>query len=684
MDGESHKERIDDGWGPNEILNTLGEQLACLETVIDTTNAPAAATEQKKLLRKTAEKLMKEKGKDVNSAGNWGIIWGQKVTETGKKEEEARKLMENAGMFGKKKHQKEVEKLIARKAKYNQWALLWKLAKPKMKKRKIEQNATDQQPPPYSGIYPVLSITGGTMSIEEEQPTAPLLPVSPAGPAAAQQDRKDFFMSNQRASSSLSQVTQINNDNSSTPKSTCPSGMNGDALPFAGRIFRQQVEELENTMREARESPIPRPLKTTQWTGSFVPINPPLPDSLAAASPLSPSNPFTVKGELRAVAQTEQTTPQNLVVTMNLMGHDEPEEQTCSTADTRLDKEWSRQDDEDSINEIEAELVDPSLKPDTPHRRDRVTPIPDRHSYHTRSKGAVFNPHGQYPLVQAKTSGPKVYQPYTFGDIQALVDKLPDIAEGGNAWLADLDKYTSGQDLALGDFRAIITRCTSRSQAADLEQNAGTALHGNEVPLVQVLRTLGPALRKQFPPKNQGTLHKFKWDGKINPTNYLNKAIDDWVNHTGHHPSRESSQSLWFRKAVLRGVPEIVNNKMEDNPELADCDFNKWKNHLIFNLNKIQVTEEKESDNLEELQKQLLRVQLQAAKKTLGEKGDKTKKQMVATAAPPPAVPNPNQFPYPWQQPPQLPGYNPPPTPFMAQKPPYEGHRGGFGGRGQG
>nr|XP_054590657.1 uncharacterized protein LOC129154697 [Nothobranchius furzeri] len=619
MDGEFDKEQIDDGWGPNEILNTLGEQLACLETVISTTNAPAEATEQKKLLRKTAEKLMKEKGKDVNSAGNWGTIWGQKVTETEKKEEEARKLMENAGLFGKKKHQKEVEKLTARKAKYNQWALLWKMAKPKMKKRKIEQNVADKQPPPYSGIYPVLNITGGVMSIEEEQPTAPLFSVSPI----AQQDKKDIFMSNQQACSSLSQAKQINDDRPSTPRSSCPSVTNGDVLPFTGRMIRQQVEEmvrqqveeLENTMREAREAPIPKPQQTTQWTGSFTPICPPPPDSLATALPFNPNNPFTVKGELRAAAQTEQTTPQNLVVTMNLIGHNELEEQTCSSTDAGSDKEWSRQDDEDPINGIEAELVDLSLKHKTSHRRDQVTPIPGGHSYHTRSKGTASNLPGQYPLVQAKTSGPKVYQPYTFGDIQALVDKLPDIVEGGNAWLADLDKYTSGQDLALGDFRAIITRCTSRSQAADLEQNAGTTLYGNEVPLLQVLRTLGPALRKQFPPKNQGTLHKFKWDGKTNPTNYLNKAIDDWVNHTGHHPSRESSQSLWFRKAVLRGVPETVNNKMEDNPELADCDFNKWKNHLIFNLNKVQVTEEKESDNLEELQKQLLRVQLQAAKK---------------------------------------------------------------------
>nr|XP_054591204.1 uncharacterized protein LOC129155070 [Nothobranchius furzeri] len=499
-------------------------------------------------------------------------------------------------------------------------------------------------------------------------------------------------MSNQQACSSLSQAKQINDDRPSTPRSSCPSVTNGDVLPFTGRMIRQQVEEmvrqqveeLENTMREAREAPIPKPQQTTQWTGSFTPICPPPPDSLATALPFNPNNPFTVKGELRAAAQTEQTTPQNLVVTMNLIGHNELEEQTCSSTDAGSDKEWSRQDDEDPINGIEAELVDLSLKHKTSHRRDQVTPIPGGHSYHTRSKGTASNLPGQYPLVQAKTSGPKVYQPYTFGDIQALVDKLPDIVEGGNAWLADLDKYTSGQDLALGDFRAIITRCTSRSQAADLEQNAGTTLYGNEVPLLQVLRTLGPALRKQFPPKNQGTLHKFKWDGKTNPTNYLNKAIDDWVNHTGHHPSRESSQSLWFRKAVLRGVPETVNNKMEDNPELADCDFNKWKNHLIFNLNKVQVTEEKESDNLEELQKQLLRVQLQAAKKTLGEKGDKTKKQMVATAAPPPAVPIPNQYPNPWQQPPQLPGYNLQPAPFVAQGPPYGGHRGGFGGRGQG
>ncbi|KAI4874220.1 hypothetical protein NFI96_032033, partial [Prochilodus magdalenae] len=60
----------------------------------------------------------------------------------------------------------------------------------------------------------------------------------------------------------------------------------------------------------------------------------------------------------------------------------------------------------------------------------------------------------QAPLLTV-ASGQDRYKPFTIGDVQAIVDKLPLVVEGGSLWLDKLDSLTAGHRLALGDFRAV-------------------------------------------------------------------------------------------------------------------------------------------------------------------------------------------------------------------------------------
>lgn len=657
MDGELDRETNDDGWGPGVILSTLGEQLTCVETVINSTHQPKEAKKQKESLRKTAERLMKEKGKNEGSSGNWGIIWQNKAMQAKEKEEEANSAAAGAGVMSGVRHRKEADKHAGRKAKFNHWVCLWETAKPHMKKNRSQPPPYSASTPPSAGIYPVLNISGGIMTIGEEPPVAPT-PI----------DTKHFCP----GSSSLSATSSASSRAPSSMSHCFGTGSEGltdpfASAPFAVRMNRQEPTEQQLTDLEAALRSCLNEHRSVVQGNNRV-----------ASAPLSRSNPFAstpvaVKGDLTATAKTEPGTSPNVTVTMSLVGRQDPETQM-------------------SLAHVFADTANPPGGEETEDTDDELsnlnnTPLSTSPSlgYQTRSKGPVPQPPGMFPLVQTKAQRRPVYQPYSFGDVQALVDKLPDIMEGGNAWLAGLDKYTAGQDLALGDFRAIITRCTSRSQAADLEQNAGTTMQENEVPLMQALRFIGPALRKQFPPKNQGTLQKFKWEGKQNPTHYLNQAVEDWVNHTGHHPSRTCSQSMWFRRAVLRGIPESVSQKMEDNPDLQDCDFAIWKKHLIFNLNKVQIKSDDKAESVEDLQLQLLKVQLQKAKNDLGGKGDKPKKQLVAAAAPPPGPVAPDLYPNPWPadpQPPQYGAYHSP-APYGQRGSPFGGNGGGFRGRGQ-
>ncbi|KAG7507165.1 hypothetical protein JOB18_025606 [Solea senegalensis] len=168
---------------------------------------------------------------------------------------------------------------------------------------------------------------------------------------------------------------------------------------------------------------------------------------------------------------------------------------------------------------------------------------------------------GNYPLTFAPGHRDK-YRPFGIGDIQAIVDKLPPVAEGGNLWLSQLDSLTAGQRLALGDFRAIAGRCMTRGDMTDIETQARTYTQPDEQPFTQYSTAIGRAMREKYPLPNATVMPKMRWDPKQNPRDYIDKGKDTWLKYTGSHPGKAGSQREWFRQAILEGVPENVKLAM--------------------------------------------------------------------------------------------------------------------------
>ncbi|XP_070411319.1 uncharacterized protein [Nothobranchius furzeri] len=597
---------------------------------------------------------MKEKGADVNSRGNWSKIWERKAAEAREKGEEAKETLREAGVLTRKKMTSEVEKQTGRVSKYMQWIMLWNAARPNMKKVKKENKSS---PPPYSsatapaaGMYPLIKVTSGILDIQPETPMDSMSEWSGVTMTTGS-DTKVKPSTSETHNPFLPSNETLN----SSPSADNP------AAPFELRAKRQDID---NSQKQFTTPYFNQGLVAPDYgTGTSSHAPPPAP--WANSSPVWPktsdlNKPIPIFATSQLKGEEQEDPNKSVVVKMVLVGQEssDPPPTASQSYESLLPEEWQKPLTREE-SRGEGDLLSRSPSPD-----------PDRR--HTRSMGPP--PTYQLPWCRINPMPRKFISRIPL----ALIDKLPDIQEGGNTWLSDFDTLTAGQDLALGDFRAVITRCTSRSQAEALEKDAGTTRDSNSVPLSRVIAQLGPAVRKMFPLKDSSTMSKIKWDTKQNPSIYLNQAIDNWVAQTGQHPSKRGTSSMWFKKAVLKGVPDSVTQKMEDNPDLQDCDFSMWKKHLIFNLNKVQVKEEKDSDNLEDLQKQLLRVQLQAAKKTLGEKGDKVKKQMVASTATPPTPQTlPDQVsPIAWQpQPPYSGPYLPPqqntPIPYAAQRPPF-------------
>ncbi|KAL3992501.1 P-type Ca2+ transporter type 2A [Sarotherodon galilaeus] len=237
------------------------------------------------------------------------------------------------------------------------------------------------------------------------------------------------------------------------------------------------------------------------------------------------------------------------------------------------------------------------------------------------------------PLMSGSCGEP-VYRAYKVRDLEALVKQLPPITEGGASWLRKLTTLTEGEELAIGDFRAIGGRCMLGGGLADVEGLARTTRYANDLPLCEVQSALSNAVREKYPTRNTGAIPKIIWDPKDTPGEFLAKAKEQWLTETGIHPGKEGESRAWFRSAVLAGLPKQVTADLEKNPDFAVADSMQWERHVVHRLQLEQDQVNKQKKELEEAQATLIKLQLGEARDKLNNKKkelkEPTKTVMVA------------------------------------------------------
>ncbi|CAJ1053453.1 uncharacterized protein LOC125008963 [Xyrichtys novacula] len=212
-----------------------------------------------------------------------------------------------------------------------------------------------------------------------------------------------------------------------------------------------------------------------------------------------------------------------------------------------------------------------------------------------------------FPPVES-SGGHKIYKPFAVSDTQTISDKLPPISEGGNLWLDKLDCLTKGQDLALGDFRAILALCVTPTELRDIETCAGTISCNDDRQLVTVIRALRNELRSKYPLPNGPMIPKFSWDKSLSPSEYLAQCKEQWSKYTGVHPSK--GQEHWFGDAVIKGVPADVREHLENSPDLPGSTCLVWERHLKHHLQRAKDRADKQGDDDKDMQRQLVKLQL--------------------------------------------------------------------------
>ncbi|KAE8281758.1 hypothetical protein D5F01_LYC19141 [Larimichthys crocea] len=476
-------------------------------------------------------------------------------------------------------------------------------------------SAPTNPPPAPRGVYPILNITTGQMHIET-RPIGRDPPDSRSGTPDSYSlrsmqtedlDGKCSYTGGTERHWSKDEVPPSDAQcQTSVPKEE-PIDKDG---PFASREKRSMLNEGREALKQAfgnEEAKITREMERLraemeEMAERLKQQSPPPPPSPPPSKPKKPKQPKT-----------------SVNIEMDLFGRyeDSPYRRRLTRVDAELEGYWAESENDLEEHDEEAEEPPPNTHP----RPSSTHPMQLRQRQNMKGVG-------QYPLM-ASGEGFK-YRPFGIVDVQALVDKLPPVSEGGNLWLAQLDSLTAGQRLALGDFRAVISRCLTGADVREIEIDAGTDDRSDDMPFTRVSTAVGKAMRAKYPLPNAAAMPKIKWDPKQNPREFLDKSKDIWIKHSGEHPGKPGVQREWYRQAILEGVPEEVKTAMKNNPDMLGCDSHIWEKHLIHHLSKAQETREDEQDNLSELQAQLLKMQIVKTKQELKKTEKSSAKVMVA------------------------------------------------------
>ncbi|XP_056886022.1 uncharacterized protein LOC130524190 [Takifugu flavidus] len=249
---------------------------------------------------------------------------------------------------------------------------------------------------------------------------------------------------------------------------------------------------------------------------------------------------------------------------------------------------------------------------------------------HTQSKGPVSGmPQLQAPLIQKRGGQEPVYIPFAITDINCLVDKMPPPAEGGGKWMSRLFSLTQSMQLVMGDFRGILGRQVSLWDLDKVEVAAGIKDRPNAARFGPCATRVGEAMRQVFP-ISPGAMQnlRFKWEESESAHGFLTRCKEEWMCATGCHPGSDNLHTTLFHQAIILGLPQLVKEAMEGNPDLPGSTADVWERHLSHHINTFKAKQQGKKEEVMTAQEQLLKIQLDEALKKLNDK-QKEEKQMV-------------------------------------------------------
>ncbi|XP_061776670.1 uncharacterized protein LOC133568629 [Nerophis ophidion] len=590
MEGEFDREIDDDGWGPVSPYVTLLTQIGSTANALAATSKPTDKEKKVTKAKQKLEQLIQDMGKTLEHIGPLGQLILDKMNTAAVKRDEAEEQGKIAGLLQNSSWRKKERDWKRERREWAELLICWQSTKHLHQKELHSKSVTAPHvptyPPPYAppthGMYPTFYIEKGTLNIDP-----------PGGHVTDKECSSDKISLRSIKSSTPAMV--------SLPFPPAPPlsavGKPPQTIVVTESEEAGYTEFMDGQLRERFKEKQERFSQEAERQAAEMKTF--LQDQVESAK-----KQLSGIASLRDIGQWEADKEQDLLIQLDVElnqldqasreGHDsrhlltsllEQNEGTVEEAMGVLDRQREER-------RQRRELIAPVA--DLLRKKRAEDPTADTHPYNLRSGWHVAS---AYPLVPTAQGQVARYKPFSFGDVQAMVDKLPPVTDGGGLWMNKLDTLTAGHTLALGDFRAVAARCMTQTNLRDVETDAKTLTLSDEVRFIQLCTALGAAMRSHFPLPNSAVMPKIRWDPKQNPRQFLCEAKEAWTNQTGQYPGNTGSQAEWFRQAVLSGVPESVQTAMKSNPDMLGCQLCTWEKHLVHHLTTAQdKTQQDEKD----------------------------------------------------------------------------------------
>ncbi|KAK0139834.1 hypothetical protein N1851_023276 [Merluccius polli] len=208
-------------------------------------------------------------------------------------------------------------------------------------------------------------------------------------------------------------------------------------------------------------------------------------------------------------------------------------------------------------------------------------------------------------------AGREVYTPWGHRDMHTLANTLPPLTAGAQAWVRKFEMETSGDNLAMGDIRAIISRTYGPRRTKELERMAGTTNLADRTPLDPYRNHLWDCLRELFPgDMKKAGISNIHIKPEENIYQYIQRAEDLWVDRNDERPSDSRIGLQTFQEALIKGLTPPVQKTLKMVASLDYMTWDRWVEQLVHHYHLDQERQEEKNGEYEDLKLVLLKMKI--------------------------------------------------------------------------
>ncbi|XP_061627915.1 uncharacterized protein LOC133477298 [Phyllopteryx taeniolatus] len=170
--------------------------------------------------------------------------------------------------------------------------------------------------------------------------------------------------------------------------------------------------------------------------------------------------------------------------------------------------------------------------------------------------------------------------------------------------------------LACGDIvRLIRACCISVHQSDDILTRSGLNNVKPEILFAPFAPIVFAVIRDMFPSSSPTVPKLPDFKPLMDPSSHFENCTSIWTDKTGSHPSHLREANVIYRIALLDTLAVEVGTELIKDPDLMEGEDSYFNRHVSHHLKLFVDRQHKSSDEVKDMQEQLLKLQLAQARK---------------------------------------------------------------------